>query len=158
MPFPCLEPAATLPLPYHDPVIVRTRAGCSHVVSGRPMLIHTNHAVPMQRCTVALRSRFQNGMVLEWQGNGIVCVNQTRSHCVNQMGNTQSKPLGERHGMCELTLTQLTDFIFFYCNEKGWRAESCSVVLTRSCVQAYWPTCIKSFNFRFLLEEILGIS
>jgi len=25
-------------------------------------------------------------------------VNQTRSHCVNQMGKTQSKPLGARHG------------------------------------------------------------
>jgi hypothetical protein len=33
-----------------------------------------------------------------WQGNGMVCVNQTRPHCVNQMGKTQSKPLAERHG------------------------------------------------------------
>jgi hypothetical protein len=31
----------------------------------------------------------------------MVCVNQTRPHCVNQMGKTQSKPLAERHGMCE---------------------------------------------------------
>jgi hypothetical protein len=28
----------------------------------------------------------------------MVCVNQTRPHCVNQMGKTQSKPLAERHG------------------------------------------------------------
>jgi hypothetical protein len=27
-------------------------------------LIHTYHAVPMLRCAVALRSRFQNGMVM----------------------------------------------------------------------------------------------
>jgi hypothetical protein len=27
----------------------------------------------------------------------MVCVNQTRPHCVNQMGKTQSKPLAERH-------------------------------------------------------------
>jgi hypothetical protein len=42
------------------------------------------------------------------------CVNQTRPHCVNQMGKTQSKPLAERHGretvwewhvMCELELS-----------------------------------------------------
>jgi hypothetical protein len=27
-----------------------------------------------------------------------LCVNQTRPHCVNQIGNTQSKTLAERHG------------------------------------------------------------
>jgi hypothetical protein len=41
------------------------------------------------------------------------CVNQTRPHCVNQMGKTQSKALAERHGrgmawerhgMCESAL------------------------------------------------------
>jgi hypothetical protein len=47
-----------------------------------------------------------------WHGCGIACVNQTLSHCVNQMEKTQSKALearhgmaGERHGMCELALT-----------------------------------------------------
>jgi uncharacterized protein len=35
---------------------------------------------------------------MAWQGNGMACVNQTRPHCVNQMGNTQSKALVERHG------------------------------------------------------------
>jgi hypothetical protein len=44
-------------------------------------------------------------MAGEWQGNGTACVNQTRSHCVNQMGKTQSKPLAERHGMCESAFT-----------------------------------------------------
>jgi hypothetical protein len=38
-------------------------------------------------------------------GNGMVCVNQTRPQCVNQMGKTQYKQrdgmAGERHGMCE---------------------------------------------------------
>jgi hypothetical protein len=28
----------------------------------------------------------------------MACVNQTRPHCVNQMGKTQSNPLAERHG------------------------------------------------------------
>jgi hypothetical protein len=28
---------------------------------------------------------------------GMVCVNQTLPHCVNQIGKTQSKPLAERH-------------------------------------------------------------
>jgi hypothetical protein len=47
---------------------------------------------------------------------GMACVNQTWPHCVNQMGNTKSKPLPawhgmgmawEWHGMCELTLKEL---------------------------------------------------
>jgi hypothetical protein len=74
----------------------RTQAGCPHAISGQPMLIPTCHA--MSRCAVALWSRFQNGMVVAWHGRGMACVNQTRPHCVNQMGNTQSKPLAARHG------------------------------------------------------------
>jgi hypothetical protein len=78
------------------------------------MLNHTLRAMPMPRCAVALRSRFQNGMVVARHGRGMACVNQTRPHCVNQMGKTQSKPLAarhgrgaawERHGMCELALS-----------------------------------------------------
>jgi hypothetical protein len=46
----------------------------------------------------------------------MVCVNQTRPHCVNQTGKTQSTALAERHargtaweqyGMCELVFTLL---------------------------------------------------
>jgi hypothetical protein len=72
------------------------------------MPCHAN-AVPMPRCSVALRSRFLNGMFVAWHGLEMACVNQTRPHCVNQMGKTQSKPLaaghgmsGEQHDMCEL--------------------------------------------------------
>jgi hypothetical protein len=75
----------------------RKRAGCPHAVSGPPMLIHTCHAMPIPRCAVALRSRFQNGMAVAWHGRGMACVSQTRPHCVNQMGKTQSKPLVARH-------------------------------------------------------------
>jgi hypothetical protein len=31
-------------------------------------------------------------------GHGMASVNQTRPHCVNQIGKTHSKPLAERHG------------------------------------------------------------
>jgi hypothetical protein len=41
-----------------------------NAVSGRPTLIHTYHAVPMPRCAVVLRGRFQNGMVVAWHGGG----------------------------------------------------------------------------------------
>jgi hypothetical protein len=68
----------------------------------------------MPWCAVALRSRFQNGMIMAWHGRGMACVNQTRPHCVNQMGRTQSNPFLARHvrvtawaryGMCELALS-----------------------------------------------------
>jgi hypothetical protein len=41
----------------------------------------------------------------ERHGHGMACVNQTRLHCVKQMGKTQSKPIVEWRGMCELALT-----------------------------------------------------
>jgi hypothetical protein len=47
---------------------------------------------------MALRGRFQKGIFVAWQVNGIACVNQTRPHYVNQIGKTQSKALAERHG------------------------------------------------------------
>jgi hypothetical protein len=52
----------------------------------------------MPRCAVALRSRFQNGMVVAWHWRGMACVNQTWPHCVNEMGKTQYEPLVAQHG------------------------------------------------------------
>jgi hypothetical protein len=61
-------------------------------------------------------------MAGERHGNSMACVNQTRPHCVNQMGNTQSEALverhgmgmaGERHGMCEPALTRLRDALVY---------------------------------------------
>jgi hypothetical protein len=69
---------------------------------------------PRNDPAMALRSRFQKGIFVAWQGNGMVCVNQTRPHCVNQMGKAQSTALAERHGrgtawerhgMCESAFT-----------------------------------------------------
>ena len=37
-------------------------------------------------------------MAGERHGHGMEIVNQTRPHCVNQMGKTHSKPLAARHG------------------------------------------------------------
>jgi hypothetical protein len=55
----------------------------------------------------------------------MVSVNQTRPHCVNQMGKTHSKPLAARHGrgtawawnvMCEsaLNVIEIYDFCAIY--------------------------------------------
>jgi hypothetical protein len=30
-----------------------------------------SHAMPMPRCAMALKSRFQNGMVVAWHGRGM---------------------------------------------------------------------------------------
>ena len=94
----------------------------------RPCLIHTCHAMPMP-CSdhavplpTAQHGRLstavpccgleKNGMVGVWHGHGKASVNQTRSHCVNQMGKAHSKPLAAwhgrgtawaRHAMCEST-------------------------------------------------------
>jgi hypothetical protein len=79
----------------------RTRSGRPHAVSGRSMLIHTYHAVPMSlsRCTVPWpwEVAFRTAWSWHGRGNGLACVNQTRPRCVNQMGKTQYKPLAERH-------------------------------------------------------------
>jgi hypothetical protein len=50
----------------------------------RPTLIHTYHAVPLPSCAMALKSRFQSGVVRARQGLGMVCVNQKRSRCVSE--------------------------------------------------------------------------
>jgi hypothetical protein len=71
----------------------RTQAGRPHAVLGRPMLIHACHAVPMPRFEVALRSGFQNNMLVAWHGRSMEYVNQTRPQSVNQIGKTQ-----KRHG------------------------------------------------------------
>jgi uncharacterized protein len=41
----------------------------------------------------------KNGMVRAWHGRGMANVNQTRPHCVNQMGKTHCKTLVARNGM-----------------------------------------------------------
>jgi hypothetical protein len=59
----------------------RKRAGSPQAVSRRPC------------CAVALRRT-------AWtrHGHGMASVNQTRPHCVNQMGKTHSKLLAAQHG------------------------------------------------------------
>jgi hypothetical protein len=53
----------------------RMRAGRPQAVSGRSMLIHTYQAVPMpfpcRDPAVAFRGRFQNGIFVAWQWNGM---------------------------------------------------------------------------------------
>ena len=66
----------------------RTWADRPQAVERRQLLINTYSTVPLPCCSVALRSRFQSDMVRARQGHDIVCVNQTQSRCVIQMGKT----------------------------------------------------------------------
>ena len=81
----------------------------SHLIyTMRPFLIHTCHAMPMPCSEHAILLKAttavlccgleKNGMVGAWQRHGMTGVNQTRPHCVNQMGKTHSKPLAAGHG------------------------------------------------------------
>jgi hypothetical protein len=47
---------------------------------------------------VLCRGLEKNGIVGAGHGRGMASVNQTRPHCVNQIGKTHSKPLAARHG------------------------------------------------------------
>jgi hypothetical protein len=91
----------------------RTRAGRPHGVSGRPMLTHTchAHAALCRGLEKSLSERHNRSKARARHGRGMACVTQTRLHCVNQMGKTQSKPSAawhgrgpawERHGLREL--------------------------------------------------------
>jgi hypothetical protein len=75
------------------------------------------HAALCRGLGKSLSERHYRGVEWVRHGRGMTCVNQTRSHCVNQMGKTQFKTLlakharesgmgaaSERHGICELTL------------------------------------------------------
>src|SRR5215468_9564817 len=78
---PCRSPATTLPFSDSAVSFVKVRM--------------VDHAVILPR---PCHEPAVKGLLVAWQGNSMVCVNQTRPHCVNQMGKTQSKPLEGRHG------------------------------------------------------------
>ena len=52
---------------------------------------HSTAVSRLPWCAVALRRT-------AWSEHGMASVNQTRPHCVNQMGKTHSKPLAVRYG------------------------------------------------------------
>jgi hypothetical protein len=85
----CRSPAANVPRPCHYPPILRqcrTLAGRPHAVSGRPIIIHTYHAVPLPRtCRGLERSlseRHIRAMAGERHGkmHGM-CVSITAAQC-----------------------------------------------------------------------------
>jgi hypothetical protein len=101
----------------------RTRAGRPHTVTGRPMLIHTYHAVLILLPCRAVPWPWEVAFRKAWSwhgrarhGHGMACVNQTRPHCVNQIGKKR-----ERHGVCELALMKLMwiRFVVTFVNQQA---------------------------------------
>jgi hypothetical protein len=66
---------------------------------------------------MALRGHFQKGLFVAWQGNSMVCVDETWLHCVNQLRKTQSTALAEQHGMCGSNMAAL-------CKSNGKECEA----------------------------------
>ena len=70
-------------------------------------------------------------------GHGMASVNQTRPHCVNQMGKTHSKPLAARfatgtawarHAMCESAFIYDRVKIKTLCSERNYTKRSSKAV------------------------------
>jgi len=131
MPCPCRTHAVRLPcraakcLECIFPILF-TRCGrvrftlampCPCPAPTTPFFSRPQHstAVSLRPCCAVLCCGLEkNGMAGAWHGHGMASVNQTRPHCVNEMGKTLSKLLAARRGrgttwtlraMCELALS-----------------------------------------------------
>ena len=89
-------------------------------------------------------------------GHGMASVNQTRPHCVNQMGKIHSKPLAARHGMgpawarhamCEsaftwlqIVMTPIQTELLCWCI--GWRYDLLRIlrIMIRAGNYSIWRT------------------
>jgi hypothetical protein len=72
----------------------------------------------------------KNGMVGTWHGHGMASVNQTRPHCVNQMGKTHSKPLAARH-----------------CRETAWAQHGNGMLSVNRPLECIVFTCSRIYRY-----------
>jgi len=71
------------------------------MVAGRSQTqAHSPQAVSRRLCCTMASRR------TAWSEHSMASVNQTRPHCVNQMGKTHSKPLAAQHGHSMLCVNQ----------------------------------------------------
>jgi hypothetical protein len=82
-------------------VELRVVAGRSRTRAGSPRPYLNGRAVPWP-----WEERHGQSMAWARHGHGMTSVNQTRPHCVNQMGKTNSKPLAARHGRVMLCVNR----------------------------------------------------
>jgi len=86
-------------------VELRMVAGRSRRRVGRPQAVSRRTC-----CAVALRRT-------AWSEHGTASVNQTRPHCVNQMGKTQSEPLIWAHAF---NVTAYRNTVSWQCGPDSW--------------------------------------
>ena len=67
-------------------------------------------------------------MVGVWHGHGMESMNQTRPHCVNQMGKTYSKPLAAQHAMSESAFTVRSSVAISSRRESQMRSTKVSIL------------------------------
>ena len=90
----------SFPLDLHSAAVSDSHLPCRAHAMHRPCRASQGHSTAVERrpcCAVALRRT-------AWSEHCMASVNQTRPHCVNQMGKTHSKPLAARHAVCESAL------------------------------------------------------
>ena len=124
-------------------VELRVVAGRSRTRAGSPQ-------------AVGCRGLEKNGMVRAWHGRGMASVNQTRPHCVNQMGKTHSKPLTARHGrgtawarhaMCESALTSQMNQVY----------KLSPTLISILILFLHLRACLRSDQFPSLLKEVVNM-
>ena len=104
MPFPChgvplRVQNLSFPFDSHSAAVSDSHLPCcaraipNHAVLLKATAQHGRLSTAMLR-----RGLEKNVMVGAWHGHDMANVNQTRPHCVNQMGKTDSKPLMAWHG------------------------------------------------------------
>ena len=85
-----------MPFPFylHSAAVSNSHLPCHAHAILRPCRSSKGHSTAVERrpcCALALR-------ITAWSEHGMTSVNQTRPHCVNQMGKRHCKPLAARHG------------------------------------------------------------
>jgi len=75
-----------------------------------------------------------------WLEHGMASVNQTRPHCVHQMGNTHSKPLAARHGRGMGTALGTACYVWIGLNKCTF--ETTSIVSTNVGVALSLLDCV----------------
>ena len=80
-------------------------------------------------------------------------VNQTRPHCVNQMGKTNSKPLAARHAMCESALRPLQTWRLYHTRRAVCEQEHVTISCLSRTVITLPVACGSS-----VLSEVVAVS
>ena len=107
----------SIPFDLHSAAVSDSHLQCHVHDMLRPCRSSEVHSTAVLCCGLEM-----NGMVGAWHGHGMVSVNQTRPHCVNQTGKTHSKLLSAGHdrgtawawhAMCESALKSNIAIVYF---------------------------------------------